>query len=273
MILYGKPVAEAIEEKIIVEIGKLKKIGVTPSLAVVLVGEDPASLIYVKKKEEKAESLGIEFKLYHLSEIASQNNILKLIDNLNKDQQIHGIIVQLPLPKDIDTEKILAAVSLQKDIESVPASPAGGSPAAQAILEILNYYNIDLKNKKIVIVGRGKLVGKPLEKILTAHGYEPLVCDSKTSDLSSKLLSADIIISGVGEPGLVMPGMVSKSAIVIDAGTAESFGKTVGDVSPEVYEKVYAYSPVPGGVGPVTVAMLYKNLIDTTALTSRTKTS
>ncbi len=273
MILDGKKVSEKIYEELKKEIGGLKAKGIRPFLAVILVGEAPASLLYVKKKEEKAETLGIGFKLYHFPAIVLEPDVLELIADLNCDPNIHGIIVQLPLPKNIDTNKILKSIDSQKDIERV-------SPAAQAILEILRFYNfikisarshnIDLKNKKIIIVGRGKLVGQPLEKILNEQHLNIEICDSETTDLKSKTLSADIIISGVGEPGLITLDMVSKKAIVIDAGTAESSGKLTGDVDPGVYQKVSAYSPVPGGVGPVTVACLYKNLIEAAKKLRRT---
>lgn len=255
MILDGKKVADKIYESLEKEIEGLKEKKIRPFLAVVLVGEDPASLIYVKKKEEKAESLGIGFKLYHFPAMALESDILKTIEELNQNKNIHGIIVQLPLPKNIDTDKILKSIASEKDIERI-------SPAANAILEILRFYDIDFMDKKIVIVGRGKLVGEPLHKMLAAQSIEPQVCDSHTPDLQSKTLSADIIISGVGEPGLITAEMVSPNAVVIDAGTAESSGKLAGDVDKSVYEKVAAYSPVPGGVGPVTVAMLYKNLVE-----------
>lgn len=252
MVLYGQPVADKIYENLKKQINQLNQ---KPGLAVVLVGENPASLLYVGKKQEKAQELGIDFKLYHFPSIVPEKDVLTLINKLNQDKNIHGILVQLPLPQSISTDKVLKEIEPKKDIERV-------SPAALAILEILKYYKIDLKNKKIVLVGRGKLVGAPLEKILCGSGLETQVCDSKTPDLKSQTLSADIIISAVGEPGLITAEMISEKAIMIDAGTAESGGKTIGDVEKSVYEKVSAYSPVPGGVGPVTVATLYKNLIE-----------
>jgi len=255
MILGGKEVAEKIYKNLEIKIGGLKARGVQPFLAVILVGEDPASLLYVRKKEEKAEELGIGFKLFQYPAMASQKDIINLIDNLNHDTKIHGIIVQLPLPEGLDTNRILSSIDEKKDIELI-------SPAALAILEILAHYNIDLKNKKIVLVGHGKLVGQPLEKLLLARGVEPEICDSKTQDLSSKLLPADIIISAVGKPGLISADMISEKATIIDAGTAESNGSSVGDIDPLVYSKAQSYSPVPGGVGPVTVVILFKNLIE-----------
>jgi len=226
---------------------------------VILVGNDPASIMYDKMKGKKAEELGVGFKLHHLAEITSQEDIINLINVLNNDNKVHGIIVQLPLPEKFDTDLILQTIDPKKDIDSLN----GGfpPPTAGAILEVLEFYGIDLNNKKIVLVGHGKMVGQPLERLLNSKGLSPVVCDSKTRDLTAITKDADILISGVGEPGLIQAEMVSSKTIIIDAGTAESSGKTVGDVSPAAYEKSASYSPVPGGVGPVTVAELMKNLI------------
>jgi methylenetetrahydrofolate dehydrogenase (NADP+)/methenyltetrahydrofolate cyclohydrolase len=253
LILYGKPVAEAIEEKLKQEIGGLKARGIQPFLAVILVGDNPSSLLYVKKKEEKAEELGIGFKLYHFPTMTSEKEVIELISDLNQNKNIHGLIVQMPLPEGFNADNVLHAISCQKDIEKI-------SPAAQAILEILKFYRIDLKNKKIVLVGHGKLVGEPLEKLLKEQGTKPIICDSKTENLKTQIINADIIISAVGKPGLITAEMVSNKAVIVDAGTAESNGYSVGDVSSDVYQRAAAYSPVPGGVGPVTIMFLMKNL-------------
>lgn len=256
MILSGKPVAE----KIYLSLQKDLKKTSRKYLAVILVGEDPASLSYVKIKEKIAERLGIGFRLYHLSGIASEKEVLELVADLNQNKFVSGIMVQLPLLQSFSEEKILKKIVQEKDIEGFfgKFSP----PTAQAILEILKFYQIGLKNKKIVIVGYGQLVGKPLEKLLKKQGLKPIVCDSKTKDLKGKILTADILISAVGIPSLIKKNMVSEKAVVIDAGTAESKGKIAGDIAAEVYEKVFAYSPVPGGVGPVTVACLMRNFIE-----------
>jgi len=259
MTLYGKPIAEQIYQRLKAEVIKLK---VKPSLAVVLIGEGPASLQYIKVKEKIAENLGIGFRLYHLPGIVLEKNIINLVYDLNKNKFITGIVVQLPLPKEFDTEKVLKAIASAKDVDGF--SGKYSAPTAKAILEILRFYKIDLKGKNIIIVGHGRLVGKPLEKILFKQGIKPSICDSSCSNLSEQLSKADLIISGAGTPGLIKANMVSEEAIVIDAGTAESSGKVVGDVDSEVYKKVSSYSPVPGGVGPVTVAMLMKNLISST---------
>lgn len=256
MILYGKPVAEKIYQSIKPDLEKIAK----QYLAVILVGEDPASLSYVKIKERVAERLGLGFRLYHLSGITSEREILTLLGDLNQNKFISGIVVQLPLPKSFSEEKILDHIIPEKDIEGFKGefSP----PTAQAILEVLKFYQISLENKKIVVLGHGQLVGKPFEKLLLKQGLKPIVCDSETKDLKEKIFSADILISAIGVPNFVKKDMVSEKVVIVDAGVAESKGKIVGDISKEVYEKASSYSPVPGGVGPVTVACLMKNFVE-----------
>jgi len=257
MILDGKPVAKKIYQDLE---EKLKKFEKKPLLVVILVGENPASLAYNKIKEKVAERLGIGFKLYHFPAMALSSEVQKLIQDLNQNKNVSGIVVQLPMPEQIETEKILQELAPGKDVDGfLGRFPA---PTAQAILEILKFYQIEIKNKNIVIVGHGRLVGGPLEKILQKQNISVTICDSHTPDLSTKTISADILISATGAPGLITPEMVKPEAIVIDAGTSEAGGKMVGDVSPEVYQKVSTYTPNPGGVGPVTVACLMKNVVE-----------
>ena len=259
MILSGKPAAAKIYQKlqkdIKVFIGGKRK----PEIASIILGQDPASLVYTQIKEKQAQKLGINFHVYHLPGAASQSQLEELILDLNKNKYITGIIVQLPLPKNFDQEKILKTIAPAKDIDGfygkIPA------PTAAAILEILKFYHISLQNKNIVIVGHGRLVGKPLTKLLIMQGLKPIICDSATYNLKEKTLQAKIIISAAGSPGLIKPEMVSKKAVIIDAGTAEANGKLIGDVDPRVYDKISAYTPSPGGVGPVTVACLMRNVI------------
>lgn len=259
MILLGKPVAEKIYLELSREIKELQQKNLSPTLAAILVGEDPASLSYVKAKEKRAEKLGINFKLYHLAGMVQETRILELIEELNRNLFIHAIVIQLPLTEGFDTDKILKVINPQKDIDGFSGQyPA---PTAQAIMEIFNFYEIDLKSKKIVIVGFGRLVGKPLSDLLKKQGLQPIICTS-SSEIASETLDANIIISATGTPGLIKPEMVSEKAVVIDAGTAESQGKIHGDVDGAVFAKVTAYTPTPGGVGPVTVACLFRNLIE-----------
>jgi len=259
MELSGKVVAQKIQEDLIAKVENLKSRGITPSLAVLLVGNDPASLVYVKAKETMAEKLGVDFRLYHFSGKCRAAQVLELIDELNNDPKVHGIIVQLPLPVGFDTEKIIKAIDPSKDVDGLSGEMS--APTAEAILALLEHYRINLEGD-IVIVGRGRLVGQPLEKILKKRGLAPKVLDSTSANLEEETLKADILVSATGVPGLIKADMISKKTIVIDAGTAESKGEVKGDVVKEVYQKVKAYSPVPGGVGPLTVVMLMNNLVE-----------
>lgn len=257
MILYGKPVAEKIYEDVRNSIAKNK---LKPMLAVILVGENPSSLAYVKLKEKRAKELGIGFELYHFPEIVTQEVVEKLIDDLNCNKYVTGILVQLPLSEKIDEKKILGKIAPEKDVDGLTGEKE--TVTALAILEILKFYKIDLEDKNIVIVGHGKLVGAPLEKLLKEKKYDITVCDKSTPDIKDKLQNADIIVTATGVPGLIKADMVKKEAVIIDAGTTEVDGKLQGDVEPAVYNIVSAYTPSPGGVGPVTVACLMKNLVE-----------
>jgi len=262
MIFYGKPVAKKIYADLEKELSKLKDKNICPNLGVILVGEDFASLSYVRAKEKIAEKLGIGFRLFHLPGISSEKQVEKILEDLNQNKFISGIIVQLPLPKDFNSERILQKIAPKKDIDGFYGDFA--PPTAEAILEILKFYQISPKGKKIVLLGYGRLVGKPLEKLLRKQGFEPAICEKKTPDLEGKLATAEIIVSATGVSHLIKAAMVKKEAVIIDAGTSEVGGKLAGDLDPEVYEKVKAYSPVPGGVGPVTVACLMRNVVQAT---------
>lgn len=256
MILYGKPVTQKIYEDMKKEIAleKLK-----PFLAVILVGENQASLTYIRAKEKIAKNLGIGFRLYQFPQIAREAEVLKLINNLNRNDYISGIVVQLPLPEKMNTDEILRAINPKKDVDGFYGEFS--TPAARAIIEMLNYYKINLDNKKIAIIGHGRLVGRPLEKILVEQNLNVEVCNKDTRNLKEITENADIIISATGQPGIIDGTLIKKDVVVIDAGTAEVSGKISGDISKEVYDKVNSYSPVPGGVGPVTVACLMSNLV------------
>ena len=257
MILDGNIVAEKIYTELKRQIAGFK---VKPVLAVLLAGEDPSSIAYTQMKEKKAKELKIGFRLYQIPEIGRQDELEKLIFDLNKNEYVGGIMIQLPLPEKFDTDKLLAQIDPKKDIDGL----TGEKPTATAcaIMEILNHYKIGFKGKKIVLVGRGRLVGRPLSKILSEMNLDLTVCDNKTLSLKKEVLKADIIITAVGSPGLIRESMVKKGAVIIDAGTAEAGGKIVGDVSSEAYSKASAYTPSKGGVGPVTVACLMKNLVE-----------
>lgn len=259
MLLLGKPVADKIYDEVrkTIRQNKLK-----PFLAVILIGENPESLSFIRAKEKIASSLNIGFRLYQYPDIVRQDEIISMLNNLNKNDFVSGIVVQLPLPKKINTDEIIRRIDPKKDIDGFNGNFS--TPAATAVLEILKYYHIDLKNKKIVLVGHGKLVGEPLEKILLEQEIYPDILDSETSNLTAVTQAADILICATGKAELIKQSMVKKNTVIIDAGTAEVSGKISGDVSLDVYDKVAAISPVPGGVGPVTVACLMKNLIKAT---------
>lgn len=259
MILDGNQVAGKIYKSLEPRIEKLKHNQVEPSLATVLVGEDPRSLSFIKIKEKASQNLGIVFKIFQMPAISSERNIIEKISDLNDDQSIHGIVLQLPLPKSLDENKIIETIAPEKDIDGLLGNFS--SPTALAILELLKSYQIDYRNLKIVIVGHGRLVGKPLVKLFRNEKIEPIVCDLGTSNIREKTLSADLLISATGSAGLIGPKMVKEGAVLIDAGTAESNGRIAGDITPETYGKAKAYAPVPGGVGPVTVACLIRNLV------------
>lgn len=256
MILDGNKVALKIYQDIN---QRIKKLDFKPCLAVVLAGENLANTIFIQAKEEIVKKLGFDFKLFHLPRVVSQKKVEELIFELNQNLNIQGIVVQLPLPEGFKTREILSKISPDKDVDGF--SGRYPAPTAQAILEILKFYDVDYSNKKIIIVGHGILVGQPLEKMLLEEGVRPIICDLKTRNLSRETQAAEILISAAGVPGMIKENMVALEAIVIDAGTSENLGRIKGDVEREVYKKVAAYTPVPGGVGPVTVACLMKNLV------------
>lgn len=271
-ILDGKKIAGEIKEELKSEILRLKEKNIFPDLAVVIVGEDSASKIYVKNKKKTCEEIGIRSRVIELPEKISENELLDLIDDLNKDEKVHGILVQLPLPEHINKERIVLAISPKKDVDCfhpenigkvflndprfLPCTPAG-------ILEILKRYRIEILGKNVVIVGRSNIVGKPLALMLINEGATVMVCNSKTEKLKEKTLQADILISATGKAGLIKKDMVKQGAVVVDVGmNRDKEGKLVGDVDFQEISKFASYiTPVPGGVGPMTIVMLMKNTV------------
>lgn len=271
-IIDGKAVARAEKEKIRTEVEQLKKQGKTPGLAVILVGDDPASKIYVSSKEKDCEECGIRGVTYRLSANSTRQQLMELIDRLNRDDEIDGILVQQPMPPQLDPEELFQAVDPDKDVDAFhprnvglimtgnyrfkPCTPAG-------VMELLNYYGIDPEGKDCVVVGRSDIVGKPQAMLLLHKNATVTICHSKTKDLAEKTRSADILISAVGKTGLITADMVKPGAVVIDVAMNRSeSGKLCGDVAfEEVAEKAAYITPVPGGVGPMTRLMLMKNTI------------
>lgn len=272
-ILSGKPVAD----KILVEAKKLsstlKKQGVKPTLAIIWVGEDKETAIFVKRKEEKAKELGIEFKLFHLHEDeASEQGLVSLVEQLNMDAKIHGVVVQLPLPETIHAKKILGYLSTKKDVDgfthfNLEALQEGVRPhfvpaVAEAVLELLNFYKIDIAGKNIVVLGKGGFVGKPIGELLELEGGKIKFFDAHKKPKTVEIAQADVIIGAAGEAEIFGKEFVNSSAIVIDVGTTLKNKHICGDFkASEIKDKVLGATPVPGGVGPITVAVLLRNVV------------
>lgn len=233
----------------------------SPNMAVILVGNDPVSRAFVRIKKKFAERIGAGFEVIELPESVSTDEVLAVMSSVVAD----GLVVQLPLPPQIDTEKVLAAIPPEKDVDALGRRPIVIPPVAGAVEEILVRNDIDVRGMKAVVVGKGRLVGLPVGAWLESEGAEVKYADKSTENLFALTRTADILVTGAGVPGLITPKMLKDGAIVIDAATSESSGKVVGDCEPECAEKAKLFTPVPGGVGPVTVAVLFKNLFDLVA--------
>lgn len=271
-ILDGKKLASEIKEELKKEVLGLKDEGIIPGLAVISAGYDPASEIYVNAKIKVSEDLGINSVVYKLEENVTQEELGELVGKLNKDPNIHGILVQLPLPKHLDEKKITRNVSVQKDVDCfhpenvgnvllgdegfLPCTPAG-------IIEIIKRSDIAISGAHCVVVGRSNIVGKPLALMLLNFGGTITVCHSKTKDLARCCREADILVSAVGRAGLITQDMVKKGAVVIDVGINRlDNGKVAGDVDFDKVSQIASFiTPVPGGVGPMTIVSLMKNTI------------
>ena len=270
-IIDGKAVSSAVKESIKNEVSALREKGVSVGLAVILVGEDPASKIYVANKKKACEQLGIISQEYILPENTTEEELLKLIDTLNSEKTINGILCQLPLPKGIDEQKVIKAISPEKDVDAfhpqnvgrimigdfdfVPCTPAG-------IIEMLDYYGISAEGKTCVVIGRSNIVGKPMGMLLLHKNGTVTICHSRTKNLSEITKTADILVAAVGKAKFVTSDMVKDGAVVIDVGMNRDDGKLCGDVDfDEVSKKASYITPVPGGVGPMTIAMLMKNTL------------
>ena len=277
LLLDGRVVAAKVQAAVAEEASGLRARGVTPTLAVVLVGQDPASRVYVQRKRATAQSLGIRAVDHLYPDGLAEGHLLGLIRELNADRSVHGILVQLPLPAGIDEDRVLAAVDPSKDVDGfhpenlgrllagtpsvVPCTPAG-------VLEILDYYGVELKGAEAVMVGRSRIVGKPLSQLLLARHATVTVCHTRTRDLAAHTRRAEVLLVAAGRPAVVTGEMVRDDAVVVDVGVNRlPDGRLAGDVdATTVAARVRAITPVPGGVGPMTIAMLMKN---TVAATSR----
>lgn len=276
-LLKGKEVSARIKSELKTEVEKLKEQGVQAGLAVIIVGDDPASQVYVRNKERACEECGIYSEKYELSAETSQEELLSLIETLNKKNSISGILVQLPVPKHIDEETIINAIDPKKDVDAfhpvnvgkimvgnynfVPCTPAG-------VMELIKESGIDVSGKECVVVGRSNIVGKPQAMLLLHQNGTVTICHSRTKNLEEKTKQADILVAAVGIPNFIKGNMIKKGAVVIDVGINRmENGKLCGDVEFETAENVAgAITPVPGGVGPMTIAMLMKNTVKAAVL-------
>ncbi len=267
-VIDGKSIALKIEEDISVEVSKLDR---KPGLAVILVGDDPASRVYVNSKEKMCDRLGIRSFMYRLPKDTSESELLKLIDELNKNDEVNGILLQHPVPSHIDEKKAFDAISPDKDVDGFSVINRGRLATGEdsfvactplGVVEILKHENIEISGKHCVIVGRSNIVGKPLYELMLRENATVTVCHSKTKNIEDICKTADILIVAVGKPCFITEDMVKEGAVVVDVGINRVDGKLVGDVDFEnVVNKASAITPVPGGVGPMTIAMLMKNVM------------
>ena len=267
----GKALSAKVRSSILAETEELKKKGVTPGLAVIIVGDDPASEIYVRNKEKACAECGFYSEKYALPAETSQEELLGLIGQLNQSPQISGILCQLPVPDHISEEAVINAIDPKKDVDAfhpvnvgkimvgnfdfVPCTPAG-------VMELIDEYQIDPKGKECVVVGRSNIVGKPMAMLLLHRHGTVTMCHSRTQHLDEVCRRADILVAAVGKAGFITPDMVKDGAVVIDVGiNRNAEGKVCGDVDPAVMEKASHMTPVPGGAGPMTITMLMKNTL------------
>jgi methylenetetrahydrofolate dehydrogenase (NADP+) / methenyltetrahydrofolate cyclohydrolase len=258
-IIDGKVIADKILNQLKPEVEQLK---FRPLFCDILVGVDPVSLSFVKIKGRRAEEIGLDFRLVQLAEGIGTKDLIREIEALEQEPNLSGLIVQLPLPNQIDQARILKTIRPEFDADCLSGASKLIPPTAGAIIEILDFLELDLTRQKILIVGHGELVGKPVKKILEDRGHIVQVADRSTNDLFDLTKAADIIISGAGQPNLITGDMIKPGAVLIDAGTAETEGGIVGDIETNsVKTKAAFFSPTPGGVGPVTVAKLLENVV------------
>ena len=271
-IIDGRAVSETMRTKMRSRVESLGLRGLRPGLAVILVGEDAASQIYVRNKAKACEDIGMHSEVHRYPHDARHDTVLRKVSELNDDACIHGILVQLPLPAHVDNKKVLEAISPDKDVDgfhrhNVGALVTGESDfppcTPQGVMALLDYYQVPIEGSNAVVIGRSNIVGKPMALMLLARSATVTICTSKTRDLSQFTQIADIVVSAVGQAGIVKADMIKHGAAVIDVGMNRlSNGKLVGDVDFEqVREKAGYITPVPGGVGPMTITMLLANTL------------
>lgn len=258
-LLNGRELAGFIKERQAHQVRALRQAHhIFPKLAIVVTIEHPAIDVYMRMKNQYGADIQIEVEIHRID----QSQALTTITQLNADPAVHGIIVQLPLQDPSQTDEIVDAVAPEKDVDALGKRAIYDPATPLAIMWLLAGYNVDLAGKRVVLVGRGKLVGAPLERIYKQSGVDVEVVDSKTPDIKSVCLTGDIIITATGNPGLLTPDMIKQGAVVVDAGVAGEQGKTVGDLAPEIYERDdLTITPQKGGVGPLTICALFENVI------------
>lgn len=269
--INGKEIAAAVRQEVRTQVAEMTQQGHTPGLAVILVGDDPASRVYVNNKEKACAEAGIHSEKFCLPADTTQEQLLALVEDLNGRNDIHGILCQLPLPKHLDDKAVIAAISPEKDVDAFHAANVGKimigdytflpcTPAG--VMELLHRSHISVEGKHCVVIGRSNIVGKPMAMLLLHENATVTVCHSRTKDLSALCRQADVLVAAVGRAGFVTPDMVKPGAVVVDVGiNRNADGKLCGDVTPAVDEVAGYITPVPGGVGPMTIAMLLKNTI------------
>ena len=277
LVLDGKTVSAAVKEEVAREVKALNETGINSCLAVVIVGDDPASRVYVNNKKKACEVCGIKSLEYALPADTTNEELLSLVKELNENDEVNGILVQLPLPKHLDEKLVIESIDPKKDVDAFHASNVGKimigeydflpcTPAS--VMEILKYYNIPVEGKNCVVIGRSNIVGKPMAMLLLHANGTVTVTHSRTQNLKDICREADVLVAAIGKAGFVTADMVKEGAVVLDVGINRGEdGKLCGDVSYiEVSEKASAITPVPGGVGPMTIAMLMKNTLKATKL-------
>ena len=275
VIMDGKGLAEKVRKGLKIECDELKKQGISPKLAVIMVGENPASKVYIRNKSKACDEIGIEYEEYFLDENVTQKTLNDLIQKLNQTKDVNGILLQSPLPMHLDINQAFKAISYRKDVDGFTPSSLGKltigedtfiSCTPHGVMKILEEYNIDLSGKNVVILGRSNIVGKPLLQCCLAQDATVTVCHSRTKNIEEYTKKADVLISAIGRAKYITKDMVKKGAVVIDVGiNRNEEGKLVGDVDYQEVENVASYiTPVPGGVGPMTIAMLMSNVLKAT---------
>ena len=271
-IIDGKAVSKAVRQRVAAETEELKKKGITPGLAVILVGDDPASQVYVRNKERACEEVGCYSEKYTLPENTTQEELNALVDKLNARKEISGILCQLPLPKHLDDKAVINRIDPKKDVDAfhpenvgaimigdyhfLPCTPAG-------VMELIHSTGVEITGKKAVVIGRSNIVGKPMAMLLLHENATVEITHSKTKNLADITRTADILVAAIGKAGFVTADMVKEGAVVIDVGmNRNAEGKLCGDVDfDEVSKKCSYITPVPGGVGPMTISMLMQNTL------------